>query len=164
MDFMARLKRVAEKLGYWFNWVAGAGLVGMMLLTCSDVVLRFFDRPVPGTFEIVGFLGVIVAAFAIAYTHILGGHVAIDYLVARLPQRSRNAFRSLVSLLGASLFALIAWQSCLFARSLSISGEVSPTEKIPISPFVYSIAVACLPVILVLSVDFIRSLGQMVKK
>jgi len=28
-----------------------------MLLTCADVVMRLFDRPIPGTYELVGYLG-----------------------------------------------------------------------------------------------------------
>jgi len=100
----------------------------MMLLTCADVIMRSSGRPIPGTFEIVGFLGVIVVAFAIAYTQILRGHVAIDYLVARLPRRSQYIVKSITYLLSTGLFALIAWQSYLFAGDLWGSGEVSPTE------------------------------------
>jgi len=161
---MTRLRSYAHKLSYWFNWVAGGGLVAMVLLTCSDVVLRSFNRPIPGTFEIVGFLGAMVAAFAIAYTQIMGGHVAIDYLVARLPSRRQALVRSFISLVGSALFVLLAWQSYLYAHSLSLSGEVSPTEKIPLYPFVYAIALACVPVVVVLAVDFARAVREVARK
>ena len=161
---MTLLQKITEKLGYWFNWLAGAGLVAMMLLTCSDVALRFFGRPIPGTFEVVGFLGAFVAAFAIAYTQIVRGHVAIDYLIPHMPRRQQELVRSFIYLASIGLFILLAWQSFLYARSLSLSGEVSPTEKIPLSPFVYGIALACVPMILVLLASFIKSLIQAVKK
>jgi len=161
---MSRLRKITERLSYWFNWIAGGGLVLMMLLTCADVVMRSAGQPIPGTFEIVGFLGVVVAAFAIAYTQVLGGHVAIDYLVVRLPRRRQGIIRCITSLAGAGLFALLAWQSYLFAGSLWASGEVSPTEKIPFFPFVYGLALACLPVSLLLLLDFFKSLAQAVRK
>ena len=161
---MSRLRKITERLSYWFNWIAGGGLVLMMLLTCADVVMRSAGRPIPGTFEIVGFLGVVVAAFAIAYTQVLGGHVAIDYLVVRLPHRHQGIIRCITSLAGAGLFALLAWQSYLFAGNLWTSGEVSPTEKIPFFPFVYGLALACLPVSLLLLLDFFKSLAQVVRK
>ncbi len=161
---MSRLRKFAGRLSYWFNWIAGGGLVLMMLLTCADVVMRSAGRPIPGTFEIVGFLGVIIAAFAIAYTQVLGGHIAIDYLVVRLSRRRQSIIRCITSLAGAGLFALIAWQSYLFAGNLWASGEVSPTEKIPFFPFVYGLALACLPVSLLLLLDFFKSLAQAVRK
>jgi TRAP-type C4-dicarboxylate transport system permease small subunit len=147
---MSRLRKFAGRLSYWFNWIAGGGLVLMMLLTCADVVMRSAGRPIPGTFEIVGFLGVIIAAFAIAYTQVLGGHIAIDYLVVRLSRRRQSIIRCITSLAGAGLFALIAWQSYLFA--------------IPFFPFVYGLALACLPVSLLLLLDFFKSLAQAVRK
>jgi len=161
---MSHLIRISERLSYWFNWIAGGGLVVMMLLTCADVIMRSSGRPIPGTFEIVGFLGVIVVAFAIAYTQILRGHVAIDYLVARLPRRSQYIVKSITYLLSTGLFALIAWQSYLFAGDLWGSGEVSPTEKIPFFPIVYGLALACLLTSLVLLLEFFKTLAQAVRK
>jgi len=38
-------------------WIAGSAIVAMMLLTCTDVVLRYFRKPIPGTYELVCFLG-----------------------------------------------------------------------------------------------------------
>ena len=161
---MSPLKKISEHLSYWFNWIAGGGLVIMMLLTCADVVMRSAGRPIPGTFEVVGFLGVIVAAFAIAYTQQAKGHVAIDYLVALLPRRIQGVARSFAYLVSAGLFALLVWQSIVFARDLQVSGEVSPTEKIPFAPFVYGLAAACFAASIVLFMDFLKSLAEAVRK
>ena len=48
---------------YWVAWVA---IVVMMLLTCADVVLRYFRKPIPGTYELVCFLGAAAVAFSMA--------------------------------------------------------------------------------------------------
>jgi TRAP-type C4-dicarboxylate transport system permease small subunit len=161
---MAYLERIAQWLSRWFNWVAASGLVAMMVLTSADVILRSFRRPIPGTFEIVGFLCVVVIAFAIGHTQILRGHISVEIVVLRLPQRAQGIIGSIMCLLGLGLFVLLAWQSLELARDLWLSGQVSPTEKIPFFPFVYGIALACVPICLVLLVEFLKSLAKAVRK
>jgi len=159
-----RFERINNSTSKGFNWVAGGALVAIMLLTCADVILRSFGRPIPGTFEVVGFLCVVVIAFAIAYTQILRGHISVEIVVSRLPQRARAAVSAITCLFCLVFFILLAWQSGVFGTILWLSGEVSPTEKIPFFPFVYGIGLACVPVCLVLLAEFLRSLAQVVKK
>lgn len=161
---MAYLERITQWLSRWFNWVAAGGVVAMMLLTTADVIGRSFRRPIPGTFEIIGFLCVVVVAFAIAYTQILRGHISVEIVVSRLPQRAQGIIGSIMCLLGLGLFILLAWQSIGLARDVWVSGWVSPTEKIPFFPFIYGIALACVPICLVLLVEFLKSLAKAVRK
>jgi len=161
---MTYLERITQWLSRWFNWVAAGGVVAMMLLTTVDVIGRSFRRPIPGTFEIIGFLCVVVVAFAIAYTQILRGHISVEIVVSRLPQRAQGIIGSIMCLLGLGLFILLAWQSMGLARDVWVSGWVSPTEKIPFFPFIYGIALACVPICLVLLVEFLKSLAKAVRK
>jgi TRAP-type C4-dicarboxylate transport system permease small subunit len=138
--------------------IAGAAIVAMMLLTCADVVLRFFRRPIPGTYEVVSFLGAVAVSFAIAQTSAEKGHVAVTFAVESLPQRLRGVVRIVVHLLGLGLFAVLAWQSMVYAGDLRLSGELSPTIKIPYYPVVYGIGFASLTVCLVLIIDLWENL------
>ena len=98
----------------------------MMLLTCADVVLRLFGSPIPGTYEMVGFLGAVIIAFALAYTSLEKGHIAVEILVDRLPREAAGmSIEAVTSLIGASLFGLLTWQSLIYAADLRQSGEVS---------------------------------------
>jgi hypothetical protein len=63
-----------------------------------------------------------------------------------------------------ALFTLLAWQSFRFAGELWLNGEVSPTQKIPFFPFVYGVALSCVPVALLLIVDFLKSIAKVVRK
>jgi len=94
-----------------FNVLAGTAVVAMMLLTCADVILRLFRHPVPGTYEIVGFLGTVVISFSLAYTSLEKGHIAVELLIEKLPRRIQTGVESVTSFIGGALFALIAWQS-----------------------------------------------------
>jgi len=160
-----RLERFTKSLSNWFSWVAGAGLVAMISLIVADIIgIKFFNWPIPGAIEMVGFLGVVVTAFAIAYTQVLRGHIQVEFFVMRLPKRLRASVIALVSLLGVALFALLAWRSYDFARVLQSTGEVSMTQRIPFYPFVDAIAFCCLPVCLVLLAEFLKSVTKAVQK
>ena len=135
------------------NWIAAAALVGMMLLTCSDVVLRFFRHPIPGTYEIVGLLGTVVIALSLAYTTEEKGHISVEFLVQKLPKRIKAVLDTVNHLIAIVLFGIVAWQSARYALDLRASGEVSLTIQMPIYPFILSIAGGCILVCLVLAYD-----------
>ena len=159
------LERFIKSLSNWLSWVAGAGLVAMIGLIVADIIgIKFFNWPVPGAIEMVGFLGIVVTAFAIAYTQVLRGHIQVEFFVMRLPRRVRASVAAFVSLLGVALFALLAWRSYDFALVLQGTGEVSMTQRIPFYPFVHAIAFCCIPVCLVLLVEFLKSVTEAVKK
>ena len=166
-----RLEKFTNSFSYWLNWVAGAGLVAMLSLTVADIIgiklcqagVPFF-KPIPGGIEIVAFLGVVITAFAIAYTQVLRGHIQVEFVVMRLPKRMQAVIAALVSLFGLALFSVLAWRSYDFAQVLQATGEVSMTQRIAFYPFVYAIAFCCIPVCLVLLVEFLRSVTKAVKK
>jgi TRAP-type C4-dicarboxylate transport system permease small subunit len=128
-----RLERFASSLSSWLNWVAGIGLLAMLGLTVADIVgIKLFKWPIPGGIEIVAFLGVVVTAFAIAYTQVLRGHIEVEFVVMRLPPRIQAAIAAFVWLLSLALFALLAF--------------------------------CCIPVCLVLLVEFLKSVAKAVKE
>lgn len=158
---MAVFTREVRRLSNFLNLVAGWSLVGMTALTCADVILRIFRHPILGTYEIVGFLGAIVASFAMAHTTILRGHVAVELLVMRLPHKVQVVIYLIIHVLSIALFALIAYESILFGNDLRLANEVSLTLQIPFFPVLFGISFASMVVCLVLLVDFWRVLvGQ----
>jgi TRAP-type C4-dicarboxylate transport system permease small subunit len=161
---MTRLYRGIALAGRGFNTVAGTAVAAMMLLTCLDVVLRLLRRPVPGAYEIIGFLGTVAISFSLAYTSLEKGHIAVELLVEKLPRRVRLGVESLVSLIGAALFALIARQSAVYALDLRQSGEVSVTLTMPIYPFILGVAVGCGLLCLVLLAEGMKAARRMVRE
>ena len=142
------------------NWVAGGALVGMMSITCADIFLRLFRRPIFGTYDIVEFLEVMVVGFAMAHTTIKKGHVAVQVVVTRFPPRVQKVIYIITHLLSLALFALLAWECVRYGNDLQASGEVSMTLELPFLPVLYGIAMSAALVCLVLSIDVLLVLTR----
>jgi TRAP-type C4-dicarboxylate transport system permease small subunit len=175
---MNYLEIISKNLAKILYWVAGAAIVSMMLLTCADVILRLgvtlFHRyhwgflspfnPIPGTYELVCFMGAVAVSFAMAHTSIEKGHVAVSLLVRLLPERVQGLIGTITTTFGLILFALLSWRSVIYAGELDSSGQVSMTLQMPYYPFVYGIAFASAAVCLVLLLDLIHSLAKVFGK
>ncbi len=125
-----------------FNMVASASLVVMMLLSCSDIFMRYlFNSPITGTYDIVGLSGAVLASFAMPYTMLKKGHVAVEILIQSLSRGKQLIIETFTHLLGISLFLLLVWQAILLSRDMKAAGEVTPTLLLPFYPIVYCMAV-----------------------
>ena len=163
-------ENIVRRLSRYLYYVAGVAIVLMMLLTCADVFLRLVVtlyakygwpimagiQPIPGTYELVCFLGAAAASFAMAHTTLESGHVAVSLFVRLMSEKLQAGFKIVTSSLGLILFALIAWHSVAYALELTESGEVSMTLQLPFYPFVYGVALASFAVCLVLAMAVIN--------
>lgn len=139
--------------------IAGASLVFLMLLTVSDVVLRAFRRPIPGTYELVGFAGALAIGLSMPLTSWMRGHVHVDSLLNRLPPLGRRLLQTVTRLASAVLFGLLAWNLVLFGLDLRASGEVSLTLELPFYPVVLGVAAAAAMQAVVLLADLAKVWG-----
>ena len=154
---MPRFEGFVTWLSRFLDRVAGWSLVGMMLLTIADVVLRLFRRPILGTYEIVGLLGAIVIAFAMPHTTHQRGHVAVEIVVSRLSPSAQAVIGLITRILGIFLFGLIAWECAHYGNDLKTAGEVSMTLRLPFYPVLYAIALAAAVVCLVIGSGILKS-------
>lgn len=158
---LGALEKYLVRLSEVFYWIAGAALVGMLLLVVADIIgIKALSRPVPGGIEIVTFLSVVAIGFAISYTAVMHGHVAVDFVVDKLPNRPKLVISSVTVFFSVCLMAVLAYYSFKYAGTLKASGEVSMTQKIPFYPFIYGLAVCWVLTTLVL----IRELAQTITK
>ncbi|MDI6688483.1 MAG: TRAP transporter small permease [Desulfobacterales bacterium] len=159
---MFRFEKLIILLANRFNWIAAGAIVAMMLLTSADVVLRLFRHPVPGTYEMVGFLGAVVISFSLAYTSVERGHIAVEFLFQKLPKKVKFFINAINDFLCLFLFGLLTWQTMLMAFNLKQSGEVSMTLQLPIYPFVFGISIGCGLLSITLLKDFLKSVIKVV--
>ena len=157
---MHRLENSIRSTAAVFNWIAALAVFIMVVLTCADVVLRFFRHPMPGTYAIVGLLGTVVISFALAYTTAEKGHIAVEFIVMRFSPRVQHYIDTINALIGIALFGIMSWQSMLYGLDLRASGEVSLTVQMPIYPFVFAIGIGCGLVCFVLGLEFFASLRK----
>jgi TRAP-type C4-dicarboxylate transport system permease small subunit len=145
------------------NWVSAAALIFIMLLTCADVVMRFFGSPIPGTYELVGYFGSVIISFGMARTSIERGHIAVNLLVDRLPPRAQTIIEGVGNIAAAVLFSILAWQCQVYARDILETGEISLTLGMPTWPFVLGLATGSGMLSLVLFLDALWQLKRGLK-
>ena len=139
---MEAINRLIYKLVDWVKNLGGVALVGMMTITTLDVITRYFGHPIFGAVELVSFMATILLACAMPMTHVENGHVGVDLVVRLLSKRSQALIDTITGFLSLTLFALICWQSVLYAQSMKKTGEVSMSLEFPNYIFVYVVAVA----------------------
>ena len=140
-----------------FNMVASAALVVMMLLTCADVFMRYlFNSPITGTYDLVGLMGAVLASFAMPYTMLKKGHVAVEILIQSLSRGKQLIIETFTHLLGISLFLVLVWQAFVLSRDMKAAGEVTPTLLLPFYPIVYCMAVCFFGLCLAILVNLLH--------
>jgi len=144
-------------------YVAAVALVGMMMITVADVIGRYvFNNPISGTWELVGFMLVCAGSWGMGYCQIRKGHIRVDFLLHRFPEKMRGILTILAHFLGLVAFSLLCWRAVLYAQYyLSITrGDATDTLHIPIFPFVLMLAVGAGMLALVLLFDLGHSLAE----
>ncbi len=140
-------------------------LLFMMFLTVGDVIARyFFNKPVPGTFELTNLMLPLLVFFGLAYTQVRKGHISIDIVISRFPARVRAIADSISSFLSLSLFALVVWQSAVYAHRLWQGHIVSGVLAWPVYPFLIAAAFGSLLFCFVLLGNLLDSLAKAVKR
>lgn len=140
------ITRASEKL----NYCAGIMLGLMMLTTCIDVVLRFFRHPIPGTYELVGFFASLAIAFSLSGTSLGKGHIAVEYLVDKLPLKYQKKIERINCFISSLIFMVITLETFKYSIELFTSKEVSMTLSIPLYPFAAGLSLGCAMVSLVM--------------
>jgi TRAP-type C4-dicarboxylate transport system permease small subunit len=143
----------------FLNIIAGISLTFLMLLTITDVILRGFKSPVPGTFEVVAFAGAVVIGFSVPLTSWMRGHIFVDFFILKFSQKGRDIFNIATRCVVIMLFFLIGWNLIKYGMDLQKSGEVSLTLQMPFYPVAYGVGVCCFVQCLVLVCDIVKIFG-----
>ena len=153
---MNTLDKTNHFLNRIFLWIAGAFLLGMVLLTCANILLRLFGHSVSGTYELMGLFGSVVTAFALGYTRMSRGHVSVDVLINTFSENTKSVLNIFNDFICLIFFVIASWQMAKKATTLLTSGEVTETLRIIYYPFTYAVAAGCVLLSLVFLTDLIR--------
>jgi TRAP-type C4-dicarboxylate transport system permease small subunit len=158
-DVMEALLKTVLRLSRSTSVIAEVTLTIMMLLTVSDVILRSFNRPILGTYELVAFLGAVTIGFSVPITSWMRGHVNVDLFLTRSSRKVRNIVIIWTRCLGIALFLLISWRLVKYGMNLQRAAEVSMTLRMPFYPVAYGLAIPFLVQCLVLFCDILKIRG-----
>jgi TRAP-type C4-dicarboxylate transport system permease small subunit len=162
---LGKFENFNRRLSGWFEWIGLAGMIVMMSITCLDVMgAKLIKFPILGALDIVQLSQLVAISFAAGMMVILGRHIQVDFVFSLLPRRAQAVINSIVLLVLLGFHIVIIWRICVLGYSFLTSGEGTMTVYIPIYPFIYGIALAFIPVCLVLLLDFIKSLTKGVQK
>jgi len=138
-----------------------ACLVGMMMLTCVDVIGRKFGHPVFGSVELVGFMATLAVALALPYTHQARAHIGVEVFVQILSDRTRTIIELCTHILSLGLFAIVTWQMFLYAKTIRASGTVSMSLELPEYIIIYTVSACFLIFSLVIVKDIAANIQSL---
>lgn len=157
---MKLLEKISQILNRLLLLIGGIFLVGMIVLTCANIFSRMVWVPVRGTFELMGYFGAVVTAFALGYTQMQKGHIAVDVVVNTFSKKTKKIVQVINYMTCSIFFILAAWQIFIKATTLLKTGEVTETLRIIYYPFTYAVALGCVVLALVLFTDLLKLLGS----
>ena len=136
------ISRIVQVLVTASAWLAGAVLVALMFLTVADVASRnIVNEPIGGVFDLTHFAVLAMVFLGLSYCGFQGSHVSIELLYNRLPAPAQRWLDRFANLVGAILYALIAWYAVVQADLVRELGEASELLQIPYHPFYWLLAV-----------------------
>ena len=135
-------RHIEDILGY----VSAAAVAAMMVITVADVLVRYLTTTnVPGSYEYVSLLFVLVIYLGLAFAQRENSHIAIDALYSRLPRR----WRKFLQFLQLSTFLV-------FAAALTWYTAVSTWENYVLGDTILgAISVVTWPSRLTISIGFL---------
>ena len=122
--------------------IAATVLMVLMVLTCVDVVGRYFlSQPVYGAFEITEMLlaGLIFAALPLVTLR--GEHVTVDVLDPITPDWAYRVQHVVACVLGALSTGYLAWRLWVRAASLLAAGETTAQLKFKLAYLTYAMSI-----------------------
>ena len=155
MGFLEKIRIILNRV---FIWVAGLCLAAMILMTCANIFLRIVWIPLKGTYELMGYFGALVTAFALGYTQMKKGHIAVDVLVTLFKPKAQKLLQAISCLICTIFFSIAGWQIFQYGTTLWRTGEVTETLRIAYYPFAYGVAGGCLLLALVMLIEFLQLL------
>jgi TRAP-type C4-dicarboxylate transport system permease small subunit len=133
--FFRGAERVINALSEGFGVIAVIVLICMMLLTVTDVVLRyFFNNPIQASAEITEYMMVIVGFLGMAWCALKGGHIKVELIVGRFPQRGQAIINVINAVLIIGVCALIGIRSLaegFMAREMGMASDITDIARYP---------------------------------
>lgn len=134
---LMRVRKVIKKINSYSQYVSGAALVILMVLTVIDVVIRWVSTTrLPGVFELTPILLTFIVFFSVAYANDHKEHVVIDVLYDALPKMGKRIFSFISTIIYLAIVVLMTWVVFDYGIKLIPRNAVSSTLHIPLWPVI----------------------------
>lgn len=160
---MEAIDKLIERLSKVGGFFGGLFLTAAMLLLMSNIIGRFTNTVIPGSYELFEMMMVVPVSFALFYAAVKQYHVVVDLIVFRFPKKLADAAEMVTSFLAFIIWSLVAWSNILTARENGLR-EVTDILEMPYLPFrlvwIFFLLFFCL----VCFLDTVRAFGRLNKK
>jgi len=164
-----KVVRYEEKTIHYTSWIANViaviFLAIMMLLTVTDVFLRyFFNKPVMGSMELTEYFMVVAGFLGIAWYGLKKKHLKVGLIVDQFPNKAQAICDCITYFLSLTVVPLIVWQNYVQANYSKTDNVVSDLLEVPAYPFYLAVVISFVLLFFVLLNLFIHSISEVVKK
>lgn len=150
------MEKLIIRLGKGMDIIAGIFITFTVLLTVCDVILRNLGKPIPGTFEIVGFAGGAMGlGISSLFTYWKKSHIRIDTIVEKFPKNINHIFYMVTRVMVIFITGLTGVSLMIMGFQLLEAKEVTSTLFFPYYPIVWVVGVPFLIVCLVVLYEVI---------
>lgn len=129
---LGSLRRIADGLIGLSAFIGTLGLIFVTLVVLADVIGRSFHAPLTGAQDYTQMGMVIIVFGGMALCDKLGGHVSVDIFERSFPPRLNHLLDIAAALLGAAIFAGIAWtvyDSSKLSQMLKLATNIARLPK-----------------------------------
>ena len=119
----------SDRINAWSEKALFGLMVAMIFFTTLQVITRVFFTALSWSEEITSFLLIYASLVGAAVAFKRGSHIAVTFIVQRLPAGSQKALAVLVHLFGIAFFAVIAFYGIVLMKAES--HQTSPAMMIP---------------------------------
>lgn len=141
-------------------FAAGSGLMFMMVLVACDVILRFFNRPIQGAYELVEYSMALTVSFGVTVCAHNKAHINVDILTNALKETTKKILACLMTIVAIIYTLPIMWQSYLFIQEMYASHMTSAVLRIAVYPFTAIVAFSFVITTLVFIADFFNLMTE----
>ena len=118
-------------------------LVMMTLLTCTDVVARWFNAPISGAFELTQLMLAALIYAALPLTTKAGEHVEVELFSMLVGKIGDFIFHVIAHVITVIILFIIGWRLWEHALRLAHDGAVTNSLGLPFAPIGYFASVSC---------------------
>jgi TRAP-type C4-dicarboxylate transport system permease small subunit len=137
----------------------------LMFLVAAEVIGRYvFNRPIPGSYELIEYLMAVLIPLSVALCAEKGEHVGVDLVVEKLSRRARGRVEAVTLSVTVLLCGVMAWQCAKAVPESYASGLKSAVLQIPAYPTVVAVAVGAAALTLFVLVHFLQRLKEVFSK
>lgn len=134
----------------------------LLALTVGDVIGRFvFNRPIPGTFELIKIVFALSAFFSFPVSQFRGENLGITLIYDKLPVRLKGILDFSSALVSLVMFSIAFQRTLEYATRMKDANSITSVLRWPMHPWIYIAAQALLVLVLALLWDLVVSIKEL---